>query len=221
VPILDSRLHLTSLHCVGGSAHAAAHLWTVFFKVDATTVAVTPDLRFSGRATVIGTDRDDDATGDVAIPVALGCYRTPLRPIPLPAGPAPELAGVLGAALVVLATDYSPVSAIAAGHRALQCLVRRALDALIPTLTAVHEAGPPADDPLARRIGTALDAAVRDDLIGWAQRGGAGAVVAVSGRDLHTAGPAGLEFSRHFERAGDWRITGRATGQPLTTPRDP
>lgn len=219
MPILDSRLRLTSLHCVGGSAHPGAHLWTVFFKVDGTTVAVTPDLRFSGHATVVGTDREDDGTGGVAIPVALGCYRTPLRPIPLPTGPAPELAGVLGAALVVLATDDSPASAIATGHRALQRVVRRALDALIPTLTAVHEAGAPADDPLTRRVGTAVDAAVRDDLAGCAQR--AGAVVAVSGWDLHAAGPAGLGFSRHFERAGDWRITGRATSRPLTAPRDP
>lgn len=221
MPILDSRLRLTSLHCVGEAAHTGALLWTVFFKVDGTSVTVTPDLRFSGRATVVSTNREDDGCGDVAIPVALGCYRTPLRPIPLPAGPAQELAGVLGAALVVLGTDESPVPATAAGHHALQRVVRRALDGLIPTLTAVHEAGAQADDPLTRRVSSAVDAAVRDDLTGWRQRGGAGAVIAVSGRDLHAAGPAGLGFSRHFERAGDWRISGRATGQPLAASRDP
>lgn len=221
MPNLDSCLRLTSLHCVDGSTHTGAHLWTVFFKVDGTTVAVTPDLRISGRATVVGTDREDDGTEDVAIPVALGCYRTPLLPIALPAGPEPELAGVLGAALVVQATDDPQVSAITAGHRALHRVVRRALDALIPTLTTAHEAGAPADDPLTRRVGTAVDAAVRDDLAGWAQRGGVGAVVAISGRDLQAAGPAGLAFSRHFERAGDWRIAGRASGRPYTVPRDP
>lgn len=239
---IDARIRLTSVHCIDegdGPGSAEPYLWTVFFKVDGTTTSITPQLRLTGRATVVGTpgnhgdlpSHDVDDGEVITIPTVLGAYRTRLRPIPLQqsVGSIRDIGGVLGVVLVLMEEDNTPNSAIAAGHRALDRAVRRALDALIPTLNVGHpEPTPQEIAALTGRVGKAVESAVRADLTVWDWVGGLGnqddrigsAVELFGHQALLQAGAPGIGFSRHFDSAGEWRIGGRAFGRPLVSVLD-
>jgi hypothetical protein len=234
---IGARIRLTSVRCIDegdGPGSAEPYLWTVFFKVDGRTASVTPQLRLSGRSTVVGRtgdhgdlpNHDVDDGEVVAIPAALGSYSTQLRPIPLqqPLGSFREVGGVLGVVMVLLEEDNTPSSAISKGHRALDRAVRQALDALIPTLGFGHEE--PTEEEigvLTDRVSKAVEAAVRDDVSVWDWLGALGnmddrigsAVVQFSQDALLDAGPTGIGFRRRFRSEGDWEITGRASGRRL------
>ena len=234
----DVRIRLTSVHCIDeadGPGSAEPYLWTVFFKLDGTTAAVTPALQLAGRSTVIGPPGDDGNLPDhdvdvgevVAIPAALGLFRTRLRAIPLqqPIGATRGVSGVLGVVMVLMEEDNTPESAIANGHRALDRAVRQALDKLVPTLGFIHpEPTPQEIEAMSARVRSAVETAVRDDISAWDWLGSlsdmderiGSAVVQFGQQALLDAGSGGIGFSRHFDDAGEWRITGRATARPAT-----
>ena len=237
---ITARIRLTSVHCIDegdGPGSAEPYLWTVFFKVDGTTTSVTPELRLTGRATVVGRpgnqgdlpNHDVDDGEIITVPAALGAWSTRLCPIPLqePIGTFREVGGVIGVVMVLLEEDNTPASAIAKGHRALDRAVRQALDALIPTLGFGHQEPTPEEiAALTRRVSQAVESAIRDDVSVWDWLGALGnmddrigsAVVQFGHDALLDAGTAGIGFRRDFHSEGEWRITGRASGRRLVVP---
>lgn len=229
----NARIQLTTVRCIDegdGPGSAEPYLWTIFFKIDGTTAQVTEALRLTGRSTVVATignqgdlprhDVDDGET--VVVPISLGSFRTQMRPIPLhtPLADVRDVAGVIGMVAVLMEEDNTPASAIAAGHRALNRAVQAALDRLIPTLGFLHQA-PTADEmeAMTEQVGTAVLAAVRDDVSAWEWLMGLGnmddkigtMVVQYSQDALLTAGTPGIRFSKRFKNEGEWELAGRAS----------
>lgn len=235
---LDARIRLTTVRCIDegdGWGSAEPYLWTVFFKIDGTTASVTPELKLTGRSTVVTTtgnqsdlpNHDVDDGEVIAVPMALGAFRTRLRPVPLqrPIGPVTQVGGVLGMVAVLMEEDSTPASAIAKGHRALDRAVRRALDDLIPTLGVTHPEPTTVEiDKLTERIGDAVLAAVSSDVSVWDwvlalgnMDDRIGSMLAnFSHEQLDQAGTAGIRFSRRFRSEGDWELTGYADARPMS-----
>ncbi|MEU4425534.1 hypothetical protein AB0F81_33345 [Actinoplanes sp. NPDC024001] len=233
----NARIHLTTVRCIDesdGPGSAEPYLWTVFFKIDGATASVSRELRLQGRATVVATpgnqgdlpNHDVDDGEIIIVPMALGQYRTRLRPIPLeqPLGEITDVSGVIGMVAVLMEEDNTPASAIAAGHRALNRAVQRALDALIPTLGFGHQE--PTDEEIekmTREIGDTVEAAVRDDVSVWEWLAGLGnmddkigsLVVQYSQQELLDANNAGIRFRQRFHDQGEWELTGRASARRI------
>jgi hypothetical protein len=233
----DARIRLNSVHCIDegdGPGSAEPYLWTVFFKIDGTTASVTQRLTLTGRSTVIPTagnqgdlpNHDVDDGEVVLVPLALGQYRTRMRPIPLPepAGPIKDVSGVIGMIAVLMEEDNTPAAAIRAGHHALNRAVRRELDALIPTFGFLHQE-PTTEEihEMTRRIGDVVHKAVRDDVSVWEWLSALGnmddkigsMVVQYSQQELLDANNAGIRFTQRFHSEGEWELSGRASARPI------
>jgi hypothetical protein len=233
----NARIRLTSVRCIDesdGPGSAEPYLWTVFFKIDGNTASVTEKLTLTGRATVVPTsgnqgdlpNHDVDDGEIVLVPLALGQFRTRLRPIPLqkPVGATEDVSGVIGMIAVLMEEDSTPASAIAAGHRALNRAVQRELDALIPTLSFIHQEPTPEEtEEMSRKIGTAVHKAVRDDVSVWEWLSALGnmddkigsMVVQYSQAQLLAAGTAGIPFRQRFHSEGEWELSGRASARRI------
>ena len=233
----NARIHLTTVRCIDesdGPGSAEPYLWTVFFKIDGTTASVTRALRLSGRATVVATpgnqgdlpNHDVDDGEIIIVPMALGQYRTRLRPIPLqqPVGNITGVSGVIGMVVVLMEQDNTPASAIAAGHRALNRAVQRALDAMIPTLGFLHQAPTEEEmEKMTRAIGGAVESAVRNDVSVWDWVTALGnmddkigsMVVQYSQQELLDANNAGTRFTQRFHSEGEWELSGRASARRI------
>ncbi|MEU9779662.1 hypothetical protein AB0H92_01505 [Streptomyces phaeochromogenes] len=233
----NARIRLTTVRCIDegdGPGSAEPYLWTVFFKIDGTTASVTSELRLTGRSTVIATvgnqgdlpNHDVDDGEIVLVPLALGQFRTRLRPIPLqaPIGGVSEVGGVLGMVAVLMEEDNTPASAIAAGHRALNRAVRRALDELIPTLGFLRQEPTPDDiEKITQQVGNSVLAAVSNDVSAWEWLTGLGnmdekigSMVEQYSQDaLLNAGTAGITFAQRFRSEGEWELTGRASARRI------
>jgi hypothetical protein len=154
--------------------------------------------------------------------MSLGVFRTQLRPIPLrrPLGEFRDVAGVIGMVAVLMEEDNTPASAIASGHRALNVAVQGALDRLIPTLGFLHQEPTPEEvEAMMGQVGSAVLAAVRDDVSAWEWLKGLGnmdekigaMVVQYSQNALLSAGTAGIRFSKRLKSEGEWELAGRAS----------
>ncbi|MGW4946235.1 hypothetical protein ACWEOZ_32155 [Actinoplanes sp. NPDC004185] len=233
----NARIRLSSVRAIDegdGPGSAEPYLWTVFFKIDGSTASVTRTLTLTGRSTVIPTtgnqgdlpNHDVDDGEVVLVPMALGQYRTRLRPIPLqePAGPIKDISGVIGMIAVLMEQDNTPAAAIRDGHRALNRAVQRELDALIPTLGFLHQE-PTTEEiqEMTRRIGGTVEKAIRNDVSSWEWLSGLGnmddkigsMVVQYSQQELLDAGDAGLRFTRRFASEGKWELSGRASAHRI------
>ncbi|MER5326914.1 hypothetical protein [Streptosporangium roseum] len=233
----NARIHLTTVHCIDegdGPGSAEPYLWTVFFKIDGTNASVTEELHLTGRSTVVATvgnqgdlpNHDVDDGEIVLVPMTLGFFQTQLRAIPLqrPLGNVREVAGVIGMVAVLMEEDNTPASAIAAGHRALNRAVQAALDGLIPTLSFLHQEPTPEEmEAMTEQVGTAVLAAVRDEVSIWEWLTGLGnmdekigtMVVQYSQNALLRAGTAGIRFSKRFKSEGEWELAGRASARRI------
>ena len=236
---LEVNLKLGNLHCNDegdGPGSAEPYLWTVFFKIDGDTAVVNPGLALQGSATVLGTpgnhedlpNHDVDPGENVAIPVAIGEFKTRLKPIPLqqPIGSVKDVGGVMGAITVLMEEDNTPNSAIAKGHDALNKAVRDSLNALIPTLNFTHQEPTDAEiQAMTKKIGDVVSKAVADDVSVWDWLGGLGnmddrigsEVFRFSHKQLEAQGVSGISFQKRFQNEGDWELSGRVTAVPVST----
>lgn len=109
--ILDIRHSVTA-----DAVDFPIYFWSVFFKVDGSTVKVGNDLKLNGNATVVGTPGNhgnlgDGNRSDIPIPAAMGEYRSPLEPIQVQPIPGLSVGGVIGC-VVILMADNGDVEAI-------------------------------------------------------------------------------------------------------------
>jgi hypothetical protein len=234
---LNVSLQLKNLHCFDeddGPGTAEPYLWTVFFKIDGDSTIVTDKLALKGVATVVGTpgnhgnlgntDVDEDDT--VAIPAAVGQFKTLLRPISLekPVLGVSEIGGTVGCLVVLMEEDFTPDSAIAKGHVALNAAVQKCLNDLIPTLTISKPQPTPEDiEHIQSKLAAAVTAAIEADVDVFDWLGGFGnmddkvgtAVFRVSHSELLAAGPTGVPVSQRWKNEGDWQLTGTIVGSPV------
>jgi hypothetical protein len=147
--LLRVWLKLNRIHCFDegdGWGSAEPYLWTVFFKIDGETVALTESLTLSGTATVVGTlgshgnlgDNDVDAGDNITIPGVIGEWSPFLSPIRVPDSFRPfinDLPGVVGVVCLLMEEDNVTDAGAEAGHAALNTAVASALENAIATRT--------------------------------------------------------------------------------------
>jgi hypothetical protein len=142
---------LTNLSSQGTAfVNPPIYLWSVFFKIDGTTVQVVLDgttgASLQGTATVVSTPGDQgDLPGGVqasfnvaettAIPASLGDYATTLVPFPISGSNISVGGMIVGWLGILLYHNNTPAGAVAAGHQALNGAVRQALNNAMATLT--------------------------------------------------------------------------------------
>jgi hypothetical protein len=210
-----------------GWGDAEPYLWTVFFKIDGDSVALTDALTLSGSATVVSTPgshgnlgtSDVDAGDDVPIPGAIGEWGPFLKPIPVPPDLKPlvgdDLGGVVGVVTVLMEEDNVTDDGAEAGHAALNQAVQSALDDIIATRTFSNPDITEADiDAYLSAIQDAVTDAIKDqqnffenlwsflnadDVIG-------SRVFYFKHDDL--AGGATIALSQRWRNEGDWELFG-------------
>ena len=229
---LNVTFDLTNLQCLDegdGPGNAEPYLWTVFFKIDGSTVSVNSKLMLEGSASVFSTPGNhgdlpnhDVAAGErVAIPRSLGHFQTRLLPIPVKPLPGRAVGGVVGSLAVLMEEDSTPDDAIASGHAALNKALRDQLDKLIPTLGISKQS--PSDDDLKKledQISAAVTAAVSDNVSFWDAVWG---VISFGNSQDDQVGTAKFFFShdqlaasagkpiplqQHWTNEGDWILNG-------------
>ena len=151
--LLRVSMKLDRIHCYDegdGWGDAEPYLWTVFFKIDGDSVALTDDLKLSGTATVVTTPgshgnlgtSDVNAGENVPIPSPIGEWSPFLKPIPVPEDLKPvvgdDLGGVVGVVTVLMEEDNVTDDGAQAGRMALDSAVQSALDDIIATLGFGH-----------------------------------------------------------------------------------
>jgi hypothetical protein len=229
---LHINLELDRIFCHDegdGWGDAEPYLWTVFFKIDGSTLIVADDLTLSGNATIQTTlgshgnlnNTDVDEGDNVVIPAAIGHFDTILEPIPL-SPPWDQLAdpigGVVGVVAVLMEEDNVTDDGAEAGHRALNDAVRNALNQIVSTRSLTNQ--DVTDEEIAgftSSIESAVSDAIQnqqnwfenlwswinpDDSIGTE-------VFLFSYGDLESGGT--INFNRRWRNEGDWEIFGHIT----------
>jgi hypothetical protein len=237
--LLRVWMKLDNIRCYDegdGWGDAEPYLWTVFFKIDGDGVALTDDLKLSGKATVVTTPgshgnlgtSDVNAGDDVQIPSAIGEWSQFLKPIPVPSDLRPivgdDLGGVVGVVVVLMEEDNVTDDGAQAGHAALNSAVQNALDDIIATLGFGH-ADITDDDinaylsKMQKAISDAVEAEQNffeniwsflnaDDLIG--------SRVFYFKHD-RLAGGEVTDFSQRWRNEGDWELYGRVNASVACT----
>jgi len=229
---LNIRFDINRLHCRDegdGLGSAEPYLWTVFFKVDGSTVAVSPALNLTGDAVIHTTpgshgnlgDTDVDDGDVITVPAAIGEWDTSLEPIPVPPpfdAIQADVGGVIGVVCVLMEEDNVSDAGAEAGHQALNDGVRDAVNQIVATRTVSNQ--DVTDAELAgfeAQITSAVTSAIQnqqnffeniwswlnaDDSIGFK-------VFLFDHDDLASAGT--VDFSQRFRNEGDWELSGTIT----------
>lgn len=228
--LLRVRLDLNRIHCYDegdGWGDAEPYLWTVFFKIDGESVALTEGLTLSGNATVqstpgshgnLGTS-DVDPGEDVPIPSALGYWSPFLTPIPVPASLRPlagdDLGGVVGVVCVLMEEDNVSDSGAEAGHQGLNNAVQNALDQVIATRSFANPSiGQAEIDQYLAAIESGVVQAIEDEQNFFENVWSAinpddtiGSKVWFFTHDQLVGGGV-IDFSQRWENEGDWELFG-------------
>lgn len=237
--LLRVWLDLERIHCHDegdGWGSAEPYLWTVFFKIDGDTVALTESLTLSGTATVVGTPgshgnlgaSDVDAGDDITIPSAIGEWSPLLSPIPVPASLRPvvgdDLPGVVGVVGVLMEEDNVTDAGADAGHAALNAAVASALADVIATRSFSNP--DITEEEIDQYMGAVRDAvsdAVKsqqsffENLWSWLNADDTiGTRVFFWKHDDLAQGDA-IEFSQRWGDDGDWELFGHINASVVCT----
>jgi len=237
--LLRVWMKLNHIHCYDegdGWGDAEPYLWTVFFKIDGDSVALTDDLKLSGTATVVTTPgshgnlgtSDVNAGDEVPIPSPIGEWSPFLQPISVPGDLKPvvgeDLGGIVGVVAVLMEEDNVTDDGAQAGHAALNSAVQSALNDIIATLGFGHT--DITDDDInayLSKMQQAISDAVQaqqnffdniwsflnaDDLIG-------SRVFYFKHDDL--AGGPTINFSQRWRNEGDWELFGSVNASVACT----
>lgn len=232
--LIRVNLELDTLKCYDegdGWGSAEPYLWSVFFKVDGSTVHVTDSFTLSGTPTVEATpgshgnlgDTDVDGGDTLSIPSAIGEYETILSPIPGPPSfPGMEFGGVVGVVVILMEEDNVSDDGAEAGHAALNNAVRDALQSIIDTRSISNQDVTDKEiDGFTDSIGDKVRAAIKseqnifeniwswlnpDDTIGTK-------VFLFNQSDLDPS--TTISFSKRWQNEGDWEIFGHISSSVL------
>lgn len=210
-----------------GLGNAEPYLWTVFFKIDGSTVRLNDNLFLEGTASVYTTpgshgnlNNNDVDEGDVVnIPAAIGQWDTLLSPIPVPQFVkdlgTDDVAAIAGVVCVLMEEDNVTDDGANAGHDALNTGIQSALDALIPTLGFTNQEVTDADlEALTDRVTSAVEDAIKnqqnifENIWSWLNKDDTiGSVVFRFNQDqLLSNGVTNL--NKRWKNEGDWELNG-------------
>jgi hypothetical protein len=238
--ILRVNLELDRIHVHDegdGLGSAEPYLWSVFFKVDGSTISVTDSLELGGSPVIhttpgshgnLGTD-DADEGENITIPAAIGEWETEMRAIPGPPSLASlnlEFGGVVGVVLVMMEEDNVSDDGAAAGHTALNNAVRTALQKIVDTRSISNQDVSEEElDQFTGSIGAAVEAAIVnqqnafENLWSWINPDDTiGTKVFMFNHDELNEGTT-KSFSHRWKNEGDWEIFGHVTST-VTCPVD-
>lgn len=245
---LNVDVSIANVHCHDegdGWGNAEPYLWTCFFKIDGDSFAVQAGSGLIGSPVISSSngshgnlgDTDVDAGDDVAVPEAIGLWRTKLKPIPVnDAGirallGADNLPGFVGVVVVLMEEDGWSNSIADAGYSAFVDAVQLGVVKVAasfqkavakPTQVQIQAA----IDQVKSAAGASVRAAVKDAMSGfqliWYGTFGdnddqVGSEAFVSDSDT-LSGSLGIDIGRRWSGDdsgdGDWEITGRIRGVP-------
>lgn len=225
------RIDLERIKCHDegdGIGSAEPYLWVAFFKVDGTTVSVSPAFTLEGEATVEfsagshgNLPNDDVDEGEViAIPGALGQWSTRLEPIGFqdPPDGIDDVGGAVGVVAVLMEEDNVTDDGAEAGHQALNAAVRDAINQIVATRTLTNqevtdEELAAFEDGISDIVSDAVSAQqnIFEDIWSWLNKDDTiGFKAFVFSHDDLTPNTV-TEFSHRWRNEGDWEIFGTVT----------
>jgi hypothetical protein len=229
--IIRVNLELDRIQCYDegdGLGSAEPYLWTVFFKIDGSTVHVTDSLTLAGTPTIqptpgshgnLGnTDVDDGDT--IMIPASIGEWDAVMSAIPGPkqGNSKLEFGGVIGVVAVMMEHDNVTHAGAEAGHQALNEAVRAALQRIIDTRSISNQDVSEEEiNQFTASIGAAVEAAIVnqqnlfENLWSWLNPDDTiGAKVFMFSQNELNEGTT-KTFSHRWKSEGDWEIFGHVT----------
>jgi hypothetical protein len=237
--VLRVWLKLDRIHCHDegdGWGSAEPYLWTVFFKIDGDTVALTESLTLSGTPTVVATpgshgnlgDTDVDAGDDLSIPSAIGDWSPFLTPIPVPASLKPlvgdDLPGVAGVVCVLMEEDNVTDDGAEAGHAALNTAVASALADIIATRSFSNpDITEEEIDQYMEAVRDAVSDAVKsqqsffENLWSWLNEDDTVGTRVFFWKHGDLADGDPIDFAQRWEDEGDWELFGHINATVVCT----
>ncbi len=170
------RLHWDSAIYAGGDLPSLVpYIWTVFFKIDGSTVRVNAGETLSGNATVVFTPGSHGDLGDNSLQVGQGVdilspqgwWSDVLQPIPVDPSVQSQVGedvpAFFGAVAVALSWEHVTDQAAEAGHQALNAYVQSAINQVVANIGPAHPLPTPADiDSFTAGAADAIASAVED-----------------------------------------------------------
>jgi hypothetical protein len=219
-----------------GWGSAEPYLWTVFFKIDGSTVSLNDSLNLMGTATIETTPGSHDNLGDtdvdegdtVSIPNAIGFWETNLIPIPVPQWVkdtgTEDLPAVAGVICVLMEEDNVSDSGANAGHDALNAAVQSALDSLINSLGFSHQEVTDGDiDALTSSVQSKVEDAVKnnqnifENIWSWLNPDDTiGTVVFRFDQDALLSNGTTV-LNKRWKNEGDWELNGAISASVVCT----
>lgn len=132
---------------------AEPYLWTIFFKMDGSSIDITPQFKIAGNATFQFTKGSHGNLGissrhesnEVPIPSAVGEWNTYLEPVQIPYFDQ-KAAGIAGAIVVLMEKNNVSYEGAEAGHLALnqkvEAAVNQTLKEFDPKIVDINNAMP-------------------------------------------------------------------------------
>ncbi len=235
---LSISVKLNEIICRGegdGLGNAEPYLWTVFFKIDGSTVSLTEALTLDGNGTLHTTpgshgnlDVSSVDDGDtVSIPSDIGEWNTMLEPIPVPdslSSLVDPLGGVIGVVCILMEEDNVSDDGAEAGHNALNNAVENAINQIIATRSFSNPNVSDEDlEDFEGDIKSAISGAIQDqqnffeNIWSWLNKDDTiGSKVFFFDHDT-LEDDGNISFSKRWQNEGDWEIRGNITASPTCT----
>lgn len=162
-PSVKTTITLDRIKCYDegdGWGSAEPYLWTIFYKVDGTTVRLGSNGKLRGPGTFRFhhtshdnlPNQDMDAGETVAVPAVIGQWDTTLVPIPIDDSLKAiikqqtgwdDIPALTGCVYVLLEEDWLTNASAEAGHRKVNEIFQQEVNNLIATLGIINQTVPP------------------------------------------------------------------------------
>ncbi|MBP6589813.1 MAG: hypothetical protein KAX45_02685 [Chitinophagaceae bacterium] len=181
-PSVKTTITLERIKCYDegdGWGSAEPYLWTIFYKVDGSTVRLASNGRLQGTGSFRFhqtshnnlPNQDMDAGEIVSIPAVIGKWETTLVPIPIDNSLKAiikqqtgwdDIPAITGCVYVMLEEDWLTNNSAEAGHRKVNEIFQQEVNTLIPTLGILNQTVPPEFMRIVQqKMGTAVKNAIK------------------------------------------------------------